>query len=96
MLNKTIVDEDKSKEALKQILSLTFINEVKVKDAMKSGVINKEKYVHYCDYYTMIVQLRQSALVVSLKGKTRELIDHKTMSPQFMCQDQLGRIFFAE
>ena len=96
MLNKTIVDEDKSKEALKQILSLTFVNEVKVKDALKSGAISKEKNVHYCDYYTMIVQLRQSALVVSLKGKTRELTDNKTMSPQFMCQDQLGRIFFAE
>ena len=55
MLNKTIVDEDKSKEAMKQILSLTFVNEVKVKDALKSGVISKEKNVHCCDYYTMIV-----------------------------------------
>ena len=96
MLNKSIEDEDKTKEALRKILSLTIFNEVKVKDAVKAGKINRETYVHYCDYYTMIVQLRQSALVVSLKGKTRELTDSKTMSPQFMCQDQLGRIFFAE
>ena len=96
MLNKSILDEEKTNLALKSILNLTIFNEFKVKDAIKAGTINKEKYDHYCDYYTMIVQLRHSALVVSLKGKTRELTDSKTMSPQYMCQDQLGRIFFAE
>ena len=55
MLNKSILDEEKTNLALKSILNLTIFNEFKVKDAIKAGTINKEKYDHYCDYYTMIV-----------------------------------------
>ena len=67
------------------MLNKTIVDEVKSKEALKAYIHREKMDVNCSDYYTMIVQLRQSALVVSLKGKTRELTDNKSMSPQFMC-----------